>query len=418
MRAAVVAILAVLALAAPAAPARAQSPAYRFAHSDDPVADANAYLLTLLVADPQARGALAADPDLQAIRARLGDSRAAARKACRSAPTCPVDQLMLTDAEIARSGDALARLAQPGRPLSRLVRYELRPSGRAQKYAALDDAGLVRAAWAETAAGVNRLYRIYALGETPRHAEIDSISYAPGDPHFRQMLREALEVSTDREDHALPFSAWSAVAFDLLTINQRDEAARYEPLETGENAAAFARARRTDWKAAPYTAVVVPGMGTEGAETRVSPVGSFRDRLAVKRWREGMAPFLIVSGGHVHPNKTPFAEAIEMKHDLMARYGVPAEAIVIDPYARHTTTNLRNAVRLLFRMGAPLGRPVLITTSQDQSLSIELPSFATRCQSELGYQPMTAYRRLSPFDLAATPNLVSLHADPQDPLDP
>jgi hypothetical protein len=69
-------------------------------------------------------------------------------------------------------------------------------------------------------------------------------------------------------------------------------------------------------------------------------------------------------------------------------------------------------------MGAPLDRPVLITTSQDQSLSIELPSFATRCQSELGYQPMAAYRRLSPFDLAATPNLVSLHADPQDPLDP
>src|SRR5579859_1422433 len=138
MRAAVVAILAVLALAAPAAPARAQSPAYRFAHSDDPVADANAYLLTLLAADPQARGALAADPDLQAIRARLGDSRAAARKACRSAPTCPVDQLMLTDAEIARAGDALARLAQPGRPLSRLVRDGLRPSGRAQKYAALD----------------------------------------------------------------------------------------------------------------------------------------------------------------------------------------------------------------------------------------------------------------------------------------
>jgi DUF218 domain len=415
MRAAIVAILAVLALAAPA---QAQSPNYRFLHSDDPVADANAYLLTLLAADPQARAALAAEPDLPALRVRLGDARAAMLKACRTAPACPVEQLMLTDAEIAAAGDALARLARPGGPLSRLVRTELRPSGRAQKYAALDDPGLIRAAWADAAKGVNRLYRVYGLAEKPRYAEIDSISYAPTDPHFRQMLREALEVSADHETDTLPFHAWSAVAFDLLVVNQRDEAARYEPLETGENAAAFARARKTDWKAKPYTAIVVPGMGTEGAEVHVSPVGSFRDRLAVKRWREGKAPFLIVSGGHVHPNKTPFAEAIEMKHDLMTHFGVPAEAIIVDPYARHTTTNLRNATRLLFRMGAPLDRPVLITTSQDQSLSIELPSFAQRNAAELGYQPMTAYRRLSPFDLAATPNLVSLHADPQDPLDP
>lgn len=416
MRAAVVAILAALAFGV--ADARAQSPAYRFVHSDNPVADANAYLLTLLDVDPKARAALAAEPDLQAIRTRLGETRAAVQKACRINPTCPVDQLMLTDAEVAMAGDALGRLAQPGGPLNHLVRTELRPSGRAQKYALLDDAGLIRAAWTNTAAGLNRLYRVYGLGETPRYAEIDSISYAPTDPHFRQILGEALQVSTDREAAALPFHAWSAIAFDLLTANQRDEAARYEPLDTGENAAAFARARKTDWKARPYTAIVVPGAGTEGAETRVSPVGSFRDRLAVKRWRDGDAPFLIVSGGHAHPNKTPFAEAVEMKRDLMAHYGVPADAIVIDPYARHTTTNLRNATRLLFRMGAPLARPVLITTSQGQSLFIEASPFAARCQAELGYQPMTAYRRLSSFDLAATPNLVSLQADPQDPLDP
>jgi hypothetical protein len=230
------------------------------------------------------------------------------------------------------------------------------------------------------------------------------------------MLRESLETSTDHE--TLLLNPWVRVAFDLLIVNQRDEAARYEPLETGENAAAFGRARKTDWRAKPYTAIVVPGMGTEDAEIHVSPVGGFRDRLAVQRWREGKAPFLIVSGGHVHPNKTPFAEAIEMKHDLMVRYGVPADASVVDPYARHTTTNLRNASRLLFRMGAPLSQPVLIVTSQDQSFSLELPSFAARNQAELGYLPMTAYKRLSPFDVTAVPNIVSLHADPQDPLDP
>jgi uncharacterized SAM-binding protein YcdF (DUF218 family) len=31
-----------------------------------------------------------------------------------------------------------------------------------------------------------------------------------------------------------------------------------------------------------------------------------------------------------------------MKRSLMADYGVPENAILIDPHARHTTTNMRN----------------------------------------------------------------------------
>ena len=107
-----------------------------------------------------------------------------------------------------------------------------------------------------------------------------------------------------------------------------------------------------------------------------------------------------------------------MKKELMTRYHVPASAIIIDPYARHTTTNLRNATRLLFRAGAPLGRPVLVVTSQGQSASIEAEAFRKRNDDELGYQPMTVVRRLSPNDLVMTPNITSLHADPRDPLDP
>ena len=402
-----------------AAPALAQSPTYRFVHSDDPVLDANAYLLTLIAADPAAPKVLRENPAIGLIGDRLAETRQQLLKTCRAGPACPVDQLMLPDREVAAAAVALKPLAEPGGPLSRLVRDHLRPSGRLQKYADLDDGQIGSVpAFAETARGVNRLYRVYADGDKPRYPAIDSISYPPGDPHLRQIEREALEASTDPTPTTTPLTPWLRVAFDLLIANQRDEAARYEPLETGENAKAFARARTLNWKATPYTAIVVPGMGTEDGETHISPVGAFRDRLAVQRWREGKAPFLLVSGGHVHPNKTAFAEAIEMKRDLMEHYGVPAEAIIVDPYARHTTTNLRNAVRLLFRMGAPMGQPVLITTSEDQSFSIEAPSFAARNKAELGYEPMTGYRRLSPFDVTAIPNLVSLHADSSDPLDP
>jgi hypothetical protein len=419
MRGWIVGLVAAVSLAAGfAGPALAQSPAYRFVHSDDPVLDANAYLISLIAADPAARAAVAADPGVQGVGRRLAETRAALLKTCRLGPACPVDQLMLSDSEIDIVGVGLSRLALPGQPLARLVRDQMRPAGRFQKYAGLADAGMIGSAWAETARGVNRLFRVYADGDKPRYPAIDSMSYAPADPHLRQIEREALEASTDPTPAATPLTPWSRLAFDLLIANQRDEAGRYEPLEAGENAKAFARARKLNWKAMPYTAIVVPGMGTEDGETHVSPVGAFRDRLAVERWREGKAPFLLVSGGHVHPNKTAFAEAIEMKRDLMDHYGVPADAIVVDPYARHTTTNLRNAVRLLFRMGAPMGQPVLIATSQDQSFSIEAPSFAARNKAELGYEPMTGYRRLSPFDVSAIPNLTSLHADPSDPLDP
>ncbi|WP_372787092.1 YdcF family protein [Phenylobacterium sp.] len=396
----------------------AQSPAYRFVRSDDPAADANAYLLTLIAADPEALRAAAGDAALAAIGRRLVESRSAVQASCRATSVCPVERMMLSQAEIAAAGDALAGLAKPGSPLARLARERMRPSGRFQKYAALEDTAMLRAAWIETAEGVNRLYRVYALGEKPRYPDIDSASYPPGDAYLRTLLRQALEAETDRARAEPFFAAWTALGFDLLTINQRDEAGRYEPLETGENAPAMARARRLDWGKWPYAAIIVPGQGLEAAETRLSPGGASRDRLAVKRWREGKAPFLVVSGGHVHPNKTPFAEAVEMKHDLMAHYGVPAEAIFIDPYARHTTTNLRNAVRLLFRAGAPPARTLLVTTSGDQSGYIEGPGFADRCAKELGYQPMTGLTRLSAFDLAGAANLVSLHADPQDPLDP
>jgi hypothetical protein len=125
-----------------------------------------------------------------------------------------------------------------------------------------------------------------------------------------------------------------------------------------------------------------------------------------------------VSGGYVHPNQTLFNEAIEMKRSLVRDFGVPAEAILIDPHARHTTTNLRNAARLAFRYGLPGERPMLITSDQSQSAYITGAVFRDRCLKELGYQPGTLGKRLSKFDVEFTPAIDALHADARDPLDP
>jgi hypothetical protein len=398
--------------------AGAQSSTYRCLRSDNSVQDRNAYLLTLLTIDPAARAAIRQSSTLEDLGRRLTQSRQAVYAACKQTKACPVDRMMLNQFEIETTGDELAVLAREGRPLNKLVHEAMRPSGRFQKYAGLEDSALMRASWLETAQGVNRLYRVYALGENLPTAKIDGPLHQAGSETLHNDLASALGAEIDGASADVFFSAWSNLGFDLLVIQQRTEAGRYEPLEEGENATAFARARTTDWKSQRYAAILVPGIGLEEGETGLSPMGAFRIRMAARRWREGLAPFIIVSGGHVHPDRTPYSEAIEMKRELIAHDHVPEAAVVIDPYARHTTTNLRNAVRLLFQLGAPLEKAMLITASEDSSQYIQSGEFRERCARELGYQPVDILNRLSPFDLAAGRNLMSLHADPQDPLDP
>ena len=107
-----------------------------------------------------------------------------------------------------------------------------------------------------------------------------------------------------------------------------------------------------------------------------------------------------------------------MKRSLIDDFHVPAEAIIVDPHARHTTTNLRNAARLMYRYAIPFDHKALITTDAFQSAYIESDAFLKRCQQELGYQPATILGRVSLFDLEFTPRLESLQIDSMDPLDP
>ncbi len=146
--------------------------------------------------------------------------------------------------------------------------------------------------------------------------------------------------------------------------------------------------------------------------------GKLRLALAVKRLREGKAPFLLVSGGYVHPKQTPYCEAYEMKRSLMQDFGVPENAIIIDPHARHMTTKLRNAARLIYRYGLPFDKAGLITSDTGQVDYIESKDLQERCRLIFGYLPCEILKRLSPFELEFRPRIESLYADPQDALDP
>ncbi|MBL8140957.1 MAG: YdcF family protein [Acidobacteria bacterium] len=208
----------------------------------------------------------------------------------------------------------------------------------------------------------------------------------------------------------------------LLEINFRDEAARHEPMHAGENAAAYRRIPTIAWSNYPYTVALVPGAGLSDQMERenhaLSPMGRQIIEIAARRYHDRKVAIIIVSGGYVHPKHSRFAEAIEMKRALMRDFGVPEDAILVDPHARHTTTNVRNAARLVFRYGIPAERPALITTQQYHLDSIASAAFDERNERELGYRPYVSTRRLSRFEVEWLPNVMSLHADPLDPLDP
>jgi hypothetical protein len=150
----------------------------------------------------------------------------------------------------------------------------------------------------------------------------------------------------------------------------------------------------------------------------LSPFGKYHLRLAANRFASGDAPFIIVTGGRAHPRATRFTEAEQMRKALIERYGVSADAILIEPYARHTTTNLRNATRLLMAMGAPLAKDTLIVCNPGQSAAISNPQFIQRNLSELGYEPGKVGQRLSSTELEFRPSSLSARVDPRDPLDP
>ena len=203
-----------------------------------------------------------------------------------------------------------------------------------------------------------------------------------------------------------------------MLADGRNEAVRYEPLATRENAAAIAAIATTNFADFPYVAILVPGEGPTDLVTPLNPLGARRCDLALARYRAGLAPFLLVSGGHVHPDRTMFSEAIEMKRYLMTTFAVPESAILVEPYARHTTTNLRNAVRELFAYGAPTNGRVLIVSDALQSLYIASSSLRARCDAELFYRPFLGLEVLSPTDACITMAPASLTIAASDALDP
>ncbi len=381
-----------------------------------PFEDKSFFVLTLIERSPSARAAVEADSALAAIASAKRAALARIASECTQTP-CFTAAMKWTEEEIDAADKSLRALYRAGGAIRALAGGPLRESGMYERHRARGGEELLAQAWREAARRANLMIEVFAEGKPPSYPAIDSPLYDLNAPLFPRLLA-SIAAALDDAEPTLFFAPSTRFALMLMDAHHRDESARYEPLHLGENASALARVPSIAWDAFPYTVIIVPGAGGQRIDVPLSPGGKLRCMLAAKRFKQGMAPFILVSGGHVHPNRTPFAEAIEMKRSLIRDFGVPANAVFVDPHARHTTTNLRNAVRQIYRYGIPFERKALITTDQSQSAYIESEIFRVRCDKELGYQPHLLHKRLSRFDLEMTGRLDSLHIDPLELLDP
>ncbi len=362
------------------------------------------YLFTLLEGDPAAASAIAGDAPLAAIAAQRDAAFRTAAQSCGADVACYRTALQFSDSDGKSLGDAVGGALTSASALGPLAKNHLRAAGDWNLHLALgDDDALLSAAFADTLTALGDGFESWAasLDGATLQAVVQGAAAAspkPGPP-WRPLL---------------------SVVLAALVEQKRDEATRYDPLAAGENQAALTILPSVDFTRYPYTAILVPGQGPTDLSTPLDPTGQMRCNLAADRFQAGLAPFILTSGGHVHPDQTPYCEAIEMKHYLMTQRNIPESAILVDPYARHTTTNLRNAAREALRYGLPADRPILVTSDVVQAGYIDLPSagFFDRCEVELFYRPWSSMTRLSPNDACFVPSALALSVSGLDLLDP
>lgn len=330
--------------------------------------------------------------------------------------SCYAESLQWSPSEIGAIGSELISLYTHNKTFRKLIPV-LKKNGSYHLYDSEADTAFLRSVWNNVAKGMNHVMDTYIKGQKPQYPKIDSIDFRPGDAAFKKKVNEALTRLLAGKSNSLFFELPLDASLFALNVNGRDEAARYEPLKDDMNRLPFSGIKNVKWDSYQYSMILVPGLGPETPGLNLDPGGASRCEEAVKRFRKGLAPFIVVSGGHVHPNKTPYCEAVEMKRYLTTQLGIPDSVVFIEPHARHTTTNIRNANRMIYRFAIPAEKPVLIVTDDNQSSYI-VERMAKVAMRDLGYLPYRDMKKLGPEDTEYYPVLNSLEADPIDPLDP
>lgn len=401
-------------------------PRYRPVNVNNYVQSKNYYLLTLFQKLPDAGKILSEDAFLKTLAPARLNSLRYALKNCDQDVTCYTGSLKFSEQEISVIGERLRMLYKPDNALGRLVKDHLRPSGSYILYQSVSDEDMLVKAWIQDAEGVNYAIGVYAEGRKPKYPNIDSISFNTRDPrdnskylnnYISLVYNTTSLIVTETSAESSFFDIPLRAALGCIELNERGQSADYEPMDKGENKSACDRIATIRWDTYKYSLIMIPGAGPEEPSVPLSAEGMIRCRLAALQYQKGMAPFIVTSGGKVHPYKTKYCEALEMKRYLIEKLHIPVNAILIDPHARHTTTNMRNTVRMIYRYGIPFDKAAITCTTKGQSMMIE-KTLITRCQNELNETPYKNGSRLSETEMEFYPLIGALQINPLEPIDP
>jgi hypothetical protein len=383
---------------------------------DNIIQTKNYYLLTLLQNNAAAKQLVSNDAELVKLTQTRLDNIKSSLTTCKD-PLCFTQTIKFSDEEIKTVSERLTDLYKADNALGNLVKQDLIPSGTYMQFQSLPPVQMLVKAWEQDAKAVNYAIEVYAEGRKPNYPAIDSISFNVKSRSYLNLVYDASATILDESKHTKLFFIPSMnYALHSLEINERDDAANDEPMILKDNKNAYNRIKTINWAKYKYTMILIPGAGPDVAGVALSAEGMLRCRVAALRYFEGLAPFIMTSGGRVHPYKTKYNEADEMKKFMVEKLHVPENAILVDPHARHTTTNMRNCVRIIFRYGMPFNKPCITSTDKSQSYFIE--HMAGRCEKELGYVPYTLGKRLSETEQEFYPVITSLQIDADEPLDP
>jgi hypothetical protein len=339
-------------------------------------------LITLLAAPAsgiaQDKHPDAHDPELKTIRTAKLDSLKSALQTCQRDGACYISAMRFSNTEITQIAERLKALYKPDNALGRLVKKHLIPSGAYVLFQSLDEKEMLAKAWTQDAEGVNFAIGVYAEGKKPNYPAIDSISFNIHDPkdstkyrlgYIGLLYNTAGLIVTEAADKSDFFQIPLNAALHFIEMNERDQAADYEPMEQGENKAAFDRLPTIKWASYPYTVIGIPGAGPDEPAVALSAEGMIRCRLAAIQYQKGLAPFIVTSGGKVHPYKTKYCEA------------------------------------------------AITCTSRGQSTSIEKNQIE-RCIRELNKAPYANGKRLTETEVEFYPKIEALQINPREPMDP
>jgi len=265
--------------------------------------------------------------------------------------------------------------------------------------------------------GINAILAVYGQGLAPRYPAIDGPDLTLPKV-VEKNVKIAVELagldpdSADTDEPSLNISA------SLLYAAGRTEAIQQISEQQKLNKSTSSRVRFLKWKTYRYSVILALGVGPDDLKTPLSASSKLNVARVARLYFDKQAPIIVVSGSNVHPRGTDYYEAFEMRKALIEDYSVPAEAILVEPFARHTTTNLRDTCRLLKSVGAPLDQTALMVSNVDHINYAGSEAFTARAMNDLGYVPATIGNRASPTSLEFRPNPICSLIDPSDPLDP